>query len=83
MNYFRVILHGAHLVAHTWASRAILHGVFFGLFSTPKVSFFAFRTEIIAQKSACVDKMKRDFLENVVLLISDETGTVFSRISLS
>ena len=29
MNYFRVILRGSHLVAHTWASRPKQHGVFF------------------------------------------------------
>ena len=28
-NYFRVILRGAHLLAHTWASRPVQHGAFF------------------------------------------------------
>ena len=29
MNYFRVILRGAHILAHTWAMRPIPHGIFF------------------------------------------------------
>jgi len=29
MNYFRVILRGAHILAHTWARSPTLHGVMF------------------------------------------------------
>jgi len=56
-----IILRGAPLSAHTWASKPKQQGIFFGLSSTPKASFFAFRMEIIAQKYAFVDKLKRIF----------------------
>ena len=29
MDYFKSILRGSHLLAHTWAMRPIPHGVFF------------------------------------------------------
>ena len=30
MDYIKGVLRGAHLLAHTWASRPIAHGVCFG-----------------------------------------------------
>lgn len=77
MNYFMRFLRGAHLLAHTCASRAVQHGAFFGLFSIEKASFFCNRNEIIAHKCAFVDKSKRFFskmwyclpIEAVILLL--------------
>jgi len=37
MNYFRVILHGAHLLAHTWASNPVQQGVLYGCTDTEKL----------------------------------------------
>ena len=77
MNCFIGILRGAPLLAHTWASRPVQHGVFFGLFSIEKASFFCNRNEIIAHKCAFVDKLKRFFskmwyclpIEAVIILL--------------